>query len=57
MTAIQRTKSRLEYGVLILSLIDNRRAETGSPNLGSNIERQIILRELAELEEQVLDQR
>ena len=43
------TRNRLERGLLILVLIDRRRSETGCLNLGSSIKRQIVERELREL--------
>ena len=48
---LYRIKNRLEYNALILSLIDQRRAETGCQSIGGSIERAILSRELQELEE------
>lgn len=43
-------KVRLARGYAILMLIDGRRRRSGSPGLGSAIERRVIDRELCELE-------
>jgi hypothetical protein len=43
-------RGRLERRAPLLALIDQRRAESGAPHLGANIERLIIERELRELE-------
>jgi len=40
---------RLKRGAAILSVIDERRRETGEPGLGQNIERMVVDRELNEL--------
>ena len=37
-----------------MELLDIRRAVAGDPNLGSNIERQVVDRELQELEAEIL---
>jgi hypothetical protein len=44
---------RLVRGAALLSLIDTRRAKTGLAGLGSNIEREIVGRELRDLELQI----
>ena len=48
------TPRRLASAVSLLALIQVRREETGDPNLGSNIERQLVDRELRELEAQLI---
>ena len=47
------TSRRLEHVVALLQLIDQRRIESGCPELGGSIERQILHRELLHLEETV----
>lgn len=47
------TLERLERAAAILELLDRRRESAGDPHLGSNIERMIVSRELAELEEEI----
>lgn len=42
-------KQRLEEGAYLLSLIDRLRDERGLPDLGANVERMILNRELEEL--------
>jgi|YNPMSStandDraft_1061717.scaffolds.fasta_scaffold05789_5 hypothetical protein len=57
MRLLKRTPStteRLEKSLAILAMIDRRRESSGDPNLGSNIERMIIERELEELEREIL---
>jgi len=44
---------RLARSVKIIEVLEQRRAITGDENLGSNIERMIVERELEELEEQI----
>ena len=44
------TKARLECGVRILESIASRRRSSGDPTLFSSVEREIVARELAELE-------
>ena len=43
-------RMRLARGNAVLQLIDLRRAQTGDPTLGTSIEKQIVDRELVELE-------
>jgi hypothetical protein len=43
-------RERLEQGVTLLMLVDRKRRETGISSLGTNIERMLVDRELAELE-------
>ena len=45
---------RLVYGKELLGVIDRRREESESPGLGASIEREIVDRELRELEHYVL---
>jgi hypothetical protein len=45
---MRSTKQRLESGARALALIDRRRAETGLRNIGCNVERMAVERELAE---------
>jgi hypothetical protein len=57
MRSLRRTPTtleRLERAAAILELLDRRRASAGDPHIGSNIERLIVSRELAELEEEIL---
>jgi len=42
---------RLTQSAAILSVIDRRRHDTGSPGLGQNVEKMIIDRELRDLSE------
>ena len=46
---MQSLKHRLESGAATLALIDRRRAETGLSQLGCNLERIVIDRELSDL--------
>jgi hypothetical protein len=44
-----RLRARLEQREAVLRLLDRRRAETGDPNLGRNMETKILDLELADL--------
>ena len=48
------TLQRLRTAASVLELIERRRLETGDSNLGSSIERQLVGRELRELEAEIL---
>ena len=48
------TKDRLERGVRVLTVLDERRTETGNASLGAGIERFIVSREMRDLEEEIL---
>ena len=45
----QSLRKRLDAGVAILALIDERRRQSGLPHLGAAIERATVMRELDEL--------
>ena len=47
-------KTRLERAVQMIRMIEGRRLSSGDDNLGSNIERMVIDRELSDLESQIL---
>jgi len=49
-----RLAQRLATAVSLLKLLDRRRREAGDPYLGSNIERELVGRELRELEAQII---
>ena len=46
-------KTRLERAVQMIRMIEGRRLSSGDDNLGSNIERMVIDRELSDLESQI----
>lgn len=54
---MRRIHRELKAGAAILAIIDRRRAETGSPDLGAAIERVILRRCLSDLEEDLLPSR
>jgi hypothetical protein len=45
--------TRLERAVQMIRMIEGRRLSVGDDNLGSNIERMVIDRELSDLESQI----
>lgn len=47
------TLQRLATAVSLLELLELRRQAAGDPNLGSNIEQQLVSRELRDLEAQI----
>lgn len=47
------TQERLARGARMLNLLEYRRRASGDQNLGSNIERLIVERELADLEREI----
>jgi hypothetical protein len=49
-------KDRLRAGVELLRIIDRRREETGLPDLGSNVVRMMLDRELADLGRSMMPQ-
>lgn len=53
MSNAEKIRQRLESGFHILATIRRRRLETGSPELGSAVERAIIDLELRELDQQL----
>ena len=46
-------KTRLERAVQMIRMIEGRRLSSGDDNLGSNIERMVIDRELSDLESEI----
>ncbi|MBK9170406.1 MAG: hypothetical protein IPM24_23495 [Bryobacterales bacterium] len=49
-------KDRLRAGAELIRLVDRRRQETGMPELGSNVVRMLLDRELADLERSLTPQ-
>ena len=47
-------KDALELRVAVLALIDQRRTETGDPELGANIERMILDEDMRDLDRDIL---
>jgi len=49
----QKLERRIQRGAHMISVLEGRRRASGDPNLGSNIERMIIGRELEDLEHEI----
>ena len=52
---MSRTAERLKLYEAVLALIEQRRAETGDPSLGSAIEKVVIETQMRELESEILE--
>jgi hypothetical protein len=52
---MSNTRHHIELCEAILSLIERRRAETGDPTLGTEIERRVIDSQFCEVEREVLE--
>ena len=52
---MSRTSERLKLYEAVLALIEQRRAETGDPSLGSAIEKVVIETQMRELESEILE--
>lgn len=52
-TQAANTRERLARGARMLKVLEHRRRISGDKNLGSNIERLIVERELADLEREI----
>jgi hypothetical protein len=49
------TAERMKLSERILSLIDRKRVESGDPNVGLSIERELLSKHLQELEHDILE--